>query len=123
MNEWTRQERNERRLFIIKILLFVVIAIIIVAALTLGYKYTCGVTEANINHEIYKNNTSYIEGQIKDLADYKKEYDDYIRAEDEEAAKAVIQYIKDDFSNFSSKKIENKNIRAFLEDVFKGLYD
>lgn len=123
MNEWQKQEtkRNISSGFIIVIITIAIC--LVLGGIGLGFKYIFGVGEANVDREIYKNNASYVDGQIKDLSDYKQEYERAIKSGDEEGANAVIGYIKDDFSNFPITKIENKLLKQFLEDVINGKYD
>jgi hypothetical protein len=113
-------------LTVLLILVFIVGSIGIVFALNaldLFHYEWFNTKKANADHEIFKENTSHVEGMISDLSKYKKEYDTAIREKDTETARAVIQYIKTDFSNFDSNKIENESLRLFLNGVFNGEFD
>lgn len=123
LSDWEKEGRKEFKIFVLKCVIGLIALVFIIGGIGLGYKYVIGTAEANVDHEIFQNNTSYIEGMISDLARYKKEYDIAISKEDFEEARALINFIKTDFSNFDSKKIENDNLRKFLENVFDGKYD
>ena len=123
MNEWHRQERNSN---ILKGIIALFIALLFIAALVFinyGSIWFDKKANAEIDHDVFKSNSSYIDGQVKDLSDYKKQYDRAVKNNDEEEANAVIQYIKDDFSNFPTNKIENENLKTFLNNVLNGKYD
>lgn len=123
MTEWEKQEVKEGLGYIGIAIIVLLIIILIGGLIGIGYKYVFGTANANVNREIYKNNASYIDGQIKDLSDYKQEYEKAKKEGDINGANAVIGYIKDDFSNFPIDKIENELLKEFLKDVINGYYD
>ena len=123
MNEWHRQERNSNILTGIIAFGIVITVIAIVVLINYGSIWFDKKANAEIDHDVFKSNSSYIDGQVKDLSDYKKQYDRAVKNNDEEEANAVIQYIKDDFSNFPTNKIENENLKTFLNNVLNGKYD
>ena len=123
MNEWHRQERNSNILTGIIAFGIVIAVIAIVVLINYGSIWFDKKANAEIDHDVFKSNSSYIDGQVKDLSDYKKQYDRAVKNNDEEEANAVIQYIKDDFSNFPTNKIENENLKTFLNNVLNGKYD
>lgn len=80
------------------------------------YKYF-GKQHANADREIFKENTSYIEGHSDDLAKYKYEL---TTEADPVARKAIIITIIDRFADFDETKMENQKLAKFLNDVREG---
>ena len=78
------------------------------------YNRVIGGQAISVEHENFKNSTTYIDGKIDDLARYKKQYDD---AENINDKIAIENHIRDEFSNFDSSKIKNNNLRSFLESI------
>ncbi len=77
------------------------------------YRYF-GIQRASIRREIFKENKSYVEGMISDLAKYRYEYQ---REEDEKAKKAIADLIRTKFSNFNLDNIENDQLKRFLINI------
>lgn len=80
------------------------------------YKYF-GKQQANADREIFKENTSYIEGKSDDLAKYKYEL---TNEKDPIARKAIIGVIVDRYADFDESKMENKSLAIFLNNVREG---
>lgn len=72
-----------------------------------------GVRYANADREIFKNTVTYNEGVLDDLAKYKFQYD---TAEDDVERAAIADLVRSRFANFDKSKIENKDLKEFLED-------
>lgn len=72
-----------------------------------------GTRYANADREIFKNTVTYNEGVIDDLAKYKFQYD---TAEDDIERAAIADLVRSRFANFDKSKIENEELREFLED-------
>jgi hypothetical protein len=118
MNEWQKQERNDLiKKFIIGFV--AVIAIILILGLTTGYMQaffnrTIGVEIESSKREIYKENKSHVEGMIKDLANYKMQYE---LSDDEKEKNAIKSRIINDFANFDIRKIDNEGLREYLIEM------
>lgn len=81
------------------------------------FEATIGTEYKNIKREQFENSTSYVHGMIKDLSKCKKEYD---LAKDESEKKAILSYIDSTFAQFDISKIDNDDLRMFLQDVRDG---
>ena len=71
---------------------------------------TFGTKEESIKHEIFRNNKTYVEGMIRDLANY---YQQWQTAFDDEKD-SIENIIKIVYSDFDENKIQNRKLRAFL---------
>ena len=80
------------------------------------YRYF-GKERANIQREIFKENKSYVEGMVSDLAKFKYEY---TTEENEVAQKAIADLIRTKFANFDLSNIEDASLRKFLVDIRGG---
>jgi hypothetical protein len=131
-NTWGKaweQEQTERREFRNKVLAWILIPILVIGGLVslsfglgwmnVGYKNTIGVAEANADRNIFKENKSYVEGMISDLAKYKYELS---TEKDTIARKAIIDLIIDKFASFDIKNLENSDLKKFLQDIRDGKY-
>lgn len=75
------------------------------------YNRTVGTEIESSKREIYKENKSHVEGMIKDLANYKMQYE---TSESEKEKTAIKARIVNDFANFDIYKIENIGLQNFL---------
>jgi hypothetical protein len=109
-----------------KIVVFMITATLIylmlgfVGVLDLQFYKHYGKEKANIQHEIFKENTSYIEGMASDLAKYKYEIS---IEKDVIARKAIANLIIDKYSNFDINKLEDSSLQNFLRDIRNGKYN
>ena len=118
MNEWQKQEV----MAVVKpvaIGIIVVISIFILIGFGSGYiqafyNRTVGVEIESSKRDIYKENKSHVEGMIKDLANYKMQYE---KAESEKEKSAIRSRITNDFANFDTEKIDNVGLQIFLEEM------
>lgn len=98
-----------------KILIGVCCAGVVASMIYFGpvvYEYF-GVRYANADREIFKNTVTYNESVLDDLAKYKFQYD---TAEDDVERAAIADLVRSRFANFDKSKIENKDLKEFLED-------
>ena len=103
------------------IIIGIIIVIIISIAIGFGsgyiqalYNRTAGVEIESSKREIYKENKSHVEGMIKDLSNYKMQYE---KAESEKEKNAIKSRIVNDFANFETSKIDNEGLQIFLEKM------
>jgi hypothetical protein len=81
------------------------------------YKNTVGVADESANRNVFKENKSYQEGMISDLASYKLQLE---KEKDAIARKAIIETIVTKYSNFSPDRIENITLQNFLISIQNG---
>ncbi|MEG2289580.1 MAG: hypothetical protein RSC24_06395 [Clostridium sp.] len=81
---------------------------------------TVGTEYKNIKREQFEESKSYVHGKIEDLQRYKRELD---KAEDEVERQALIMHIQDEFATFDPNKIDNKNLKDFLNDIMNGVIE
>lgn len=100
------------------------ITLIICGVLALGcavggiiWTQTVGVAQKNAEREAYKATVTYNEGMIDDLAKY---YYEFMRANDDVERSAIAQLVLSRFANFDETRIENRDLRLFLEDCRNG---
>jgi len=85
-----------------------------------GYTKTVGVAQQSANREVFKENKSYVEGMVSDLAKYKYEL---ATEKDPIARKAIVELIIDKYANFDISKIKDANLVRFLQNVKSGEYN
>lgn len=87
---------------------------------SLGAKYTetVGVAQKNAENKAFHNNQVYIDGVVKDIAKIKLEYE---RSTDDTEKTALINYIKQSYSNIDPKQINNPTISQWLRDIQSGI--
>ena len=76
------------------------------------YEYF-GKQYADADREIFKNTVTYNDGVLDDLAKYNFEYE---MAEDDVERAAIADLVRNQFANFDKSKIENDDLKEFLED-------
>lgn len=81
---------------------------------------TVGTEYKDIKREQFENSKSYVHGKIDDLQRYKRELE---RAADPVERQAIVINIQDEFSNFDESKIDNDNLREFLNDIRNGVIE
>jgi len=99
----------------------IILVIVLLVALSFGtgildlkYYEFFGTRKANVERKIFKENKSYVEGMVNDLAKYKFELS---QTEDEIGQKAIKNMIRDRFANFDVNNIENYQLQNFLIEV------
>lgn len=124
MNEWKRQERNHNIfvtvIFLTTIVLFLIGIIVLSNGFGLFDKWIWARGNAEIDHDVYKNSSSYIDGKVSILSQQKRDFE---KAESIDNKIIIINYIKDELDNFDLDDIENENLKKFAEDIFNGKYD
>lgn len=95
-------------------------AVILIGSAICGiiWTRTIGVAQKDAEREAYKATAVYNEGMVDDLAKY---YYEFNQADDVERS-AIAKLIASRFSNFDESRIENKELRLFLEDCRKGIF-
>lgn len=101
----------------------IVTIIILLLGLGLGYyevfyTRTVGTAKESAERYKFKNNKSYVEGMISDLANYKLQY---AKEKDTIFKNALKETIITKFSNFDIKLIEDQNLKQFLIDIRNGV--
>lgn len=92
-----------------KIVMWILVLAVIGGLFGFGARYF-GV---NADREIFKQSVTYNEGMLDDLAKYKFEYD---TAKDDIERAAIASLVRERFANFDKSKIENRDLRLFLEE-------
>lgn len=98
----------------------VIIAILAVVAIAVGsiiYTRTLGVAAKDAQREAFKATSTYNEGVLDDLAKYQYEFN---TAEDDVERSAIAQLVVSRFANFDESRIENDDLKQFLEDCRNG---
>lgn len=98
----------------------VIIAILAVVAIAVGsiiYTRTLGVAAKDAQREAFKATSTYNEGMLDDLAKYQYEFN---TAEDDVERSAIAQLVVSRFANFDESRIENDDLKQFLEDCRNG---
>jgi len=95
----------------------IVIAAVIFGAISVFYTLTVGKAQANADRKVFKQGDSYVEGILDDLVEYKFQYEttDVVIEK-----KAILNLIRGKFANFDYTKIENPDLKTFLEEVMTG---
>jgi N-acetyl-anhydromuramyl-L-alanine amidase AmpD len=83
------------------------------------YRYF-GKQQANVQREIFKENKSYVEGMVSDLAKYKYEL---TIEKDPIAKRAIVDLIIDKYGNFDITKLEDISLQRFLIDIRNEKYN
>lgn len=81
------------------------------------YNRTTGVHEANSETDQFHATQAYVDGMVQDLSKYQLEYE---QSKDTTAKNAIVSHIDDEFANFDENRIQNSNLRAFLEECRNG---
>lgn len=92
-----------------KIIMWILIFSIVGSIFGVGLRYF----KTNADREIFKQSAIYNEGMLDDLAKYKFEYD---TAKDDVEREAIASLVRNRFANFDKSKIENRDLKLFLED-------
>ena len=84
----------------------------------IGYTRTIGKevrkAHADVDHEVFKENKSYVEGALQDLSNYKHQWTIAKTQDDKLAIETVV---RDQFANFDQNNIENPQLLRFLQMV------
>lgn len=112
--------KNKLKITIASIGLAIVILILPFAMGGYGnlYHKVIGKQSESVRREVFKENKSYVEGMVQDLAKYKRELD---KETDPTARQGIITFIQDEFANFDESNIESDTLRSFLYDVKSGM--
>lgn len=78
---------------------------------------TVGTEYKNIKREQFEESKSYVHGKIEDLQRYKRELE---TTKDPVERQALITHIQDEFAAFDMGKIDNLNLKSFLNDIMNG---
>lgn len=81
------------------------------------YDKVIGTQHESVQRQKFKQNASYVEGKISDLAKYKREYE---KEKDPVAKKSIANLIDEDFANFDVTLIENQDLYNFLQEIRDG---
>lgn len=92
-----------------KVALWFLILFLVLGAVGIGYRYI----KVNSDRVIFKQSITYNEGMLDDLAKYMFQYDN---AEDDIERESIATLVRNRFANFDQSKIENYELREFLED-------
>ncbi|MGL4573060.1 MAG: hypothetical protein ACRCVJ_18615 [Clostridium sp.] len=79
-----------------------------------------GTEYKNIKREQFESTKSYVHGKVEDLQRYKRELD---KTKDIIERSALIIHIQDEFASFDESKINNQNLREFLNDIRNGVIE
>lgn len=99
----------------IQIFKWILIIVVISAVLGAGYKGWTTYTD----YKIFKQSQVYNEGVLDDLAKYKLEM---AKTDDPVEQAAIAETVVNRFANYDSSKIENRDLRKFLDDCLNGKY-
>jgi len=100
---------------ITKIVIVVIILAIISSVAGVGYN----IWKANMDRVTFKQTATYNEGKLDDLAKYRLEMS---KAESDTEKAAIADYVNSVYANYDESKIENDDLRTFLEDCRNGSY-
>lgn len=76
-----------------------------------------GTEYKNVKREQFESTKSYVHGKTEDLQRYKRELE---KTKDSVERQALIINIQDEFAAFDESKIDNDNLRNFLNDIRNG---
>lgn len=99
---------------------FLILTLVIGATLglgTLAWRATFGVKQANIEREIFLESQSQVQGAIRDLANYRREYN---QTDDEQERGAIAQLIINRLNHVELDQIPDQELRIFLQDIRAG---
>lgn len=99
-----------------KIGLWVIILAVVLAVGGFGYRYF----STNADRVIFKESVAYNEGKLDDLAKYRLEMS---QTDDPVERAAIQEYVVSVYANYDESKIENSDLREFLEDCRNGEYN
>lgn len=103
--------------------IFILIFIILTATLfatgviELRFLEYFGVRRANVEREIFLESQSQVQGAIRDLANYRREY---YQTEDEQERGAIAQLIVNRLSHLELSQVPDQELRIFLQDIRAG---
>lgn len=104
----------------------IILSIMLLIALIFGggylglkFKQTFGKASKDIDREIFKSSVTYNEGVLDDLAKYKYELQ---KTSDAIEKSAIAELVNSRFVNYDVNKIENDDLREFLNDCRNGKY-
>jgi hypothetical protein len=110
-----------------KILLGIISFIVIIGVLIgigfgtglLGAKYTetVGVIQNNAENKKFHNSQQYIDGAVREITDYKKQYQ---QAKDADEKAIIITAIQTDYANFDPMDINNIELRQWFNDAINN---
>lgn len=98
-----------------KFLFWILIIILIFSIVGFGYRYL----STNADRVIFKQSVTYNEGKLDDLAKYKLEM---TKTNDPIERAAIQEYVVSTYANYDESKIENSDLKDFLEDCREGVY-
>ena len=95
----------------------ITIGVVGIIGVTLFLGVGLRVFDANADRFVFKQTATYNEGVTDDLAKYQYEY---TQSKNDTDKKAIMQMVNNRFANYDESKIENHDLREFLEDCRKG---
>ena len=103
---------------VIGTILSITVLMFVTGVIDIAYTKTVGkevkVTRANVDREVFKENKSFVEGNIQDLQNYKHQW---TIAKSEDDKLAIETVIRDQFANFDQSKIDNPQLVSFLQTI------
>jgi hypothetical protein len=104
----------------------IVLTIVLIVGIVFGggflglkYKQTFCVANKDVDRQIFKQSATYNEGKLDDLAKYKLEM---AKAEDDVERAAIAELVNSVYANYDESKIENNDLKDFLDDCRDGKY-
>lgn len=99
------------------IVALIILSVVAIAVSSIIYTRTLGVAAKDAQREAFKATSTYNEGMLDDLAKYQYEFN---IAEDDVERSAIAQLVVSRYANFDESRIENDNLKQFLEDCRDG---
>lgn len=101
----------------IAIVALIIFSVVVIAIGSIIYTRTLGVAAKDAQREAFKATSTYNEGMLDDLAKYQYEFN---TAEADVERSAIAQLVVSRFANFDESRIENDDLKQFLEDCRNG---
>jgi hypothetical protein len=103
-------------------IIILVIVVFLLTGLGIGYynvfyTNTVGTAQESAERNKIKNNKSYTEGMVSDLANYRLQYQ---KEKDETFKKALRETIITKYANFKTDLIDDPDLKQFLLDIRNG---
>lgn len=97
---------------------FLIVGIVVACVIGLaGVGFGLRLWNVNADRMVFKQSVVYNEGIIDDLAKYKFEMQS---ADEESEKKAICELVNSRFANFDESKIENDDLKQFLNNCRNG---
>lgn len=102
---------------LILVLLILVAFLFATGVIELKFLEYFGIRRANVEREIFLESQSQVQGAIRDLANYRREYN---QTDDEQEKNAIAQLIVNRLSHVELDQIPDQELRIFLQDIRAG---